>query len=324
MRFPLSIVLVVAAASQVGATDCGQITRDQGFDLWCGDKLCYWDLERGAIKKVGSWNKSDSAVEMIGDDTAFAQNTDVTSSDTSCIRFEMIANVEESAEVRLNVDVFRDGTVDYSERIPTSKWKPLSFLIPIHGPYYGVRFEMTKRGSGRGVVAQLQAEVGKAGECDGLTPIEIPPAANGAMCLTNNQCQSGTCSGASLPFFEDPIPGVCSAVCGYGDSCVGMNSKELGEQCDGEDECESGVCTEHVCSTCGPSDPCTSEACAPAYLHGPSLCAPGNHVRGAAEPCATNADCISNSCLSAEHRQCPDGRRPGECLSTGIQGGRCE
>jgi len=70
MRFPLSLLLLAAATSQLGATDCGQITRDQGFDLWCGDVLCTWKLERGEIKKVGTWNAKDSGVEMIGPDGA--------------------------------------------------------------------------------------------------------------------------------------------------------------------------------------------------------------------------------------------------------------
>lgn len=353
MRIPFSIIVIVAAASQIGATDCGQITRDQGFDLWCGTKLCYWDLERGAIKKVGTWNKADSAVEMIGDDVAFSQLTDVNSGDTTCIRFEMIANVDENAEVRLDVDVFDDGFIDYSERIPTSHWKPLSYVIPIAPPYDGVRFRITKKGQGRGVVAQLQAEVANHGECAGLEPINSGPYESGAPCFQNEQCTSHLCIGEGFD-----SPGACSdcdpslvaagctggKICGYAEpslraapasfTCVAPGSRELAEQCWTDDECETGVCTGKICSTCGVSDPCTGEVCAAAYPTGPSLCSPGGHKRITNEPCAADADCVSNNCIGTDRMQCGDGR-PCEssddcpahgygCFSVGIQGGRCE
>ena len=41
-----SLLFIVLAASQMGATDCGQVLRDPGFDLWCGEDLCAWKLER--------------------------------------------------------------------------------------------------------------------------------------------------------------------------------------------------------------------------------------------------------------------------------------
>lgn len=363
MRFPLSIVLVVAAASQVAATDCGQITRDQGFDLWCGETLCSWKVERGTIARVGTWHEDDAGVEMIGDDVAFEQLTPVNSYDTTCIRFELISNVAETAEVRLNVDVFGDGTIDYSERIPTSNWKPVSFLIPIQPPYNGVRFEMAKRGNGKAVVAQLQAEVAKQAECAGLTPIVPTPASIGALCETDAACGSHLCRYVDDPgsaFGEsrqcvgcDPArpTAICAAnqVCGFGVPptsvshvpvlCVARGADALGEQCLVDGECASGVCNGLVCSTCSATTPCTGgEQCGPAHDNGPSLCSPNGHVRLANEPCASNADCASAHCIGPERKQCADGRpcsspaqcpveddlAPGECLPSGIQGGRCE
>lgn len=363
MRFPFSILLVVAAASQVGATDCGQITRDQGFDLWCGETLCSWKLERGRIARVGTWHEDDAGVSMIGDDVAFEQMTPVNSNDTSCIRFELISNISEAAEVRLNVDVFGDGTIDYSERIPSSNWKPVSFLIPIGAPYDGVRFEVTKRGSGKAVVAQLQAEVAKAGTCNGLTPIVPTPAPNGATCVVDSNCASGMCRNVSLPGTTFGVARACVAcdpgagesacsggqVCGLGVPltsallvpvvCVAPGGDALGEQCRTDAECASGTCNGFVCSTCDSSAPCTGgETCGPTNTHGPYVCSPNGHVRLTNEPCASNADCQSNHCLGPERKQCSDGRpcstpaqcpvedelAPGECLPSGIQGGRCE
>jgi len=363
MRVPLSIVLVVAAASQVGATDCGQITRDQGFDLWCGDTLCSWKLERGMIKKVGTWTEEDSGVAMIGDDVAFSQLTPVNSSDASCIRFELISNIDESAEVRLNVDVFGDGTIDYSERVTSSKWKPSSFVIPIKGAYNGVRFEMTKRGNGRAVVAQLQAETANDGSCSGLTPIVPTPAPNGAACDASNRCASGMCRVVSDPGSVlgavracvgcDPALGASACgtgeTCGFGTPetsalhvpvvCVPAASRVLGEQCRTNAECTTGICNTFVCSTCNGDVVCAGgQQCNEAYVHGPSVCDPNGHSRAANEPCATDADCVSGQCNGPDRKQCGDGRAcstpaqcpvedelaPGECLVTGIQGGRCQ
>jgi hypothetical protein len=362
MRFPLSIVLVVAAVSQVGATDCGQITRDQGFDLWCGETLCSWKLERGMIEKVGTWHEGDSGVSMVGDDVAFAQLTPVNNYDTTCIRFELISNIEETAEVRLNVDVFGDGTIEYSERIPSSNWKPVSFLIPIKPPYNGVRFEITKRGAGKAVVAQLQAETANNGECSGLTPIAPTPGPNGATCETDATCASGMCRLVNTPAGFgiarqcvgcDPALGAsaCTAgqACGYGAPlsntlyvpvvCVPAGSHVLGEQCRTHAECSTGVCNSFVCSTCSSSTPCAGgEECGETYTHGPYVCSPNGNNRAATEPCASDGDCISGQCAGPERKQCDDGRAcstpaqcpvedelaPGECLVTGIQGGRCE
>ena len=51
MRLPTLFVLA-AAVSQIGATDCGNALNDPGFDLWCGDQLCDWKIERGSVSRV--------------------------------------------------------------------------------------------------------------------------------------------------------------------------------------------------------------------------------------------------------------------------------
>jgi hypothetical protein len=360
MRLPLFII-IIAAASQVGATDCGQITRDQGFDLWCGEVLCTWKLERGEVRRVGTWNEKDPGVELVGDDVAIAQLTPVTSSDTTCIRFELVADVDERAEVRLNVDVFGDGSVELSERLPTSRWKPLSFLIPVRAPYDGVRFELTKQGAGRAVVAQLQAETA-SGECDGFTVIDPEPAPAGARCAADDQCQSGMCRMVNDPNAWFGIAQLCvecdpglgalacpaSQVCGFDGyfsrvlavrtSCVPEASKRVGEECRSDVECGTRICNSFVCSTCDVDTPCPGESCAAAYEHGPHVCNPGAHQRGVGQACATDGDCASNHCAGDTRKQCDDGRpcntpeqcpvkdglAPGECTEVGVEGGRCQ
>src|SRR5258706_9723063 len=121
--------LVVVAASQLGATDCGQALRDPGYDLWCGQELCAWKVERGDVKRVPTWNEGDPGVELVGDDVAIEQLSPVDWLDGSCIEFDMISNVATDATVKLNVDVFGDGSLEYSTIVPTSNWKPLSFRL---------------------------------------------------------------------------------------------------------------------------------------------------------------------------------------------------
>src|SRR5262249_30223147 len=140
-------------ASQLGNTECGgDALKDPGFDLWCGDSLCAWKVERGTIARVPSWNKGDPAVELVGDDTAIEQLSPVDSSDGTCIEFTMIADVDDDVDVELNIDVLGDGSVEHHERLPSAHWKPLSYDLFVRQPYAGIRFELAKTGSGRAVV----------------------------------------------------------------------------------------------------------------------------------------------------------------------------
>jgi len=353
MRLPLSI-LCVAAFTQLGATDCGSIIKDPGFELWCGEELCSWKTLRGEVKQAITWHKSDTGVEMVGTDVAISQLTPVNSYDGTCILFELVANVEQNAEARLEIDVFGDGSIDHSERMPTSHWKALSYKLRIQAPYTGVRFVLSKKGAGRAVFAQIQADI--AHDCEGLTEIVPAAAPLGAPCASDSRCESGMCAYVGSPgSFGANVCVACTAtscgtgqVCGLGEplgpeldpphTCVGVGTRELGEQCLVNGECESSTCNGGYCSTCTNNSCTGGELCGEAYANGPSLCNPGFHLRASTEPCATNSDCISNQCNGAVRKQCGDGRscdspadcpvmddlEPGPCTAVGIQGGTCQ
>jgi hypothetical protein len=350
-----SFVFAAAALSQLGSTDCGQVIRDPGFDLWCGDSLCAWKLERGSIAKVPTWNEGDPGVELVGTDVAIEQLSPVTSADDNshCIEFDLIANVDDTAELDLNIDVFGDGSVEHTERIPTARWQPLIYKLPIGGPgpYAGIRFELVKKGDGRAMVAQLQASTSTG--CDGLTPIVPAPAPNGAPCASGAGCQSGTC-GPKGNLFEGQcvgcLGGDCgSQTCGLGDplspvygvplECVNTHARQLGEQCFFDIECAAAApfCT-GVCSTCkADHSGCTCEPAWPGNApHSPLVCDPSGHARATGEPCANDADCASSSCAGSARMQCEDGRpcataadcpfvdlQNGPCINVGVQGGTC-
>src|SRR5690349_6257210 len=112
MRFQLSLLLL--AATQLGATDGGEVLRDPGFDLWCGDKLCTWKIIRGDAKRADTWHEGDSGVQLLGLDAAISQLSPVDDRDGHCIRFDLVANVDENADARLDIDMYGDGSIEHS------------------------------------------------------------------------------------------------------------------------------------------------------------------------------------------------------------------
>ena len=357
MKRPIFIVpLAILALSQVGATDCGGVIKDPGFDLWCGESLCSWKLVRGDVRRAATWHSADSGVELLGSDSAVQQLTPVTSNDGLCIRFDLVANVDEDAEVSLEIDVYGDGSVERSERIPTSRWKPLSYRLRFAAPYDGIRFELAKRGTGTAVLAQIEAEL--ADDCEGLTEITGTPAPLGARCEDHADCASELCVGGICAGC-DPEGAVCGtgSVCGVADAfgpnlavpldCVPEGARQTGEPCVSNTECETAICTRYfssgVCSACDTSTSCGG-ACGPAWTTGevfvrpgPLVCRPGAGAGTPGTACGTGADCASGTCAGPVHKQCDDGRTcntrddcpvrqdlvPGECTTVGVEGGSC-
>lgn len=344
------LVLLASLATQLGATDCGQVIRDSSFDLWCEDELCAWKVTRGSIKKVPTWNEGDYGVELVGPDTAIQQLTPVTSSDGTCIKFHLIADVDDRAEVYLDVDVQGDGVVELQERIPTANWRPLSYNLSILPPYDGIRFEITKRGNGTGQLANIGAEIVAAKECEGLSQLDPGPRRNGALCSMGDQCGSGRCEMSptfrpAASFLSLACVGcdgaTCSTdeVCGLGDAfsplfavpkeCVPAAQKELGEMCLVDGECGSNICwraalsSAGVCSSCRSSSDCPSDQTCDASWPvdtigwtGPFVCGANKMLAASGAPCATDDDCASNKCNGAVRAQCDDGRAcnsPADC-----------
>ena len=355
----LSPLVLAMAATQLGATDCGRVLRDPGFDLWCGDELCSWKTVRGDVARVPTWHAGDPGVELVGEDAAISQLAPVTSGDGTCLHFELVASVDDDVEAYLALDVFGDGSIDRRERLPASKWKPLSYNLSLKAPFDGIRFELSKRGAGRAVLGRIHAEISQDG-CEGLPPIDGGLGPLGAWCADDAGCASGLCvaDAAEVELFGlakrcaacNPALGAAACgtglVCGLAEptspvravplECVPAAGDPLGELCRSAAECASQICNHFVCSTCDAS--CIGELCAPAWPIGPSVCTPGGHRRLSGEPCATDTDCASGTCNGAVRRTCEDGRpcatpgdcppdsglQPGACTTVGVTGGSCQ
>lgn len=362
----------VVMLSQLGATECGQVLRDPGFDLWCGEELCAWKVTRGEIVRVPTWHEEDAGVELVGTDVAIQQLSPVDSGDGQCrdtpdggsectypddvcLEFSLLSAIDDDAVVDLNVDVFGDGTIDHTQRLPIGNWQRVAYKLVVRMPFAGIRFELAKSGKGSAKLANIGAELAR--NCDGLPVIDPRPAPLGSPCDDNADCTSGLCTmsptvipfpGAGSFLYGTKVCVACSAqqscggsdVCGTGDplsavhavpaACVPAASKVLGEQCLSPDECSSGICQVGMCSACRAGSTCANgKLCDQAWdtVPSPYVCGPGAGAAASGEPCVSHDDCASGSCLGEERSQCDDGRpcySPAQCpFESGLKNGAC-
>jgi hypothetical protein len=359
MKTPIPSIIVRAALAAtafalLGAPSCGHVLEDEGFDLWCGDQLCNWELEDGDIAKVATWHEGDPGVELIGPSVAISQLADRWA-DGGCLRFEALADVDELAAVTLEIDFYDDGTVDYEARIPTSRWEPVSLLITEARWYYGARFRVRKLGNGRAALAQI--EITTSDKCV-EPPVDLGPRLDGMQCNDELGCASGICSDATLGICQGCDAGGCGAdVCGLTTgapafytlhrACTAPASHVLGERCLGDQECASGVCAAGVCSACASADDCgAGEACVAAttteLIFPFRVCATDGQIASGGF-CLGDDQCAGGSCSGSgelrvcqvDGRTCTDdsdcqaidlGSEPPDnlCVSLGVRDGRCD
>jgi hypothetical protein len=333
-QFTTVLLALATYLTQAGHGACsGDLLHDSGFDLWCGEELCSWQVEKGEIRQAPTWHPDDLGVELVGDDVAIAQRT--SASNHSCVLFELVADIELDASVTLEMDLYDDGEVDFSQRLPTARWEHLTYQVVMPDRYQGIQFRLRKEGPGRAVLAQIRAR--RETECEGA-PLEQPLGPLGASCAAvisgpdgeseiiadHDLCRSGLCAVTQLPTF---LPLVCSeceedddcgsGVCGMADpaatflapyrSCVAPDSRALGDLCFAGGECSTGVCCRGVCSTC-----CTSSSTGcdggrscgsaahdtpvPGRWIAPMQCDPQGGTGPAGEACLSDLDCASGRC----------------------------
>jgi len=111
MRIPLLLVSLTC----LSVTGC-PLDDDPGFDDWCGDRLCHWDLADGDIRKAPTWHDRDHGVELVGPHVTLTQRPDIAS--VACLEFKVIADIDPAAAVYVELDFRGDGTSEVRERIP--------------------------------------------------------------------------------------------------------------------------------------------------------------------------------------------------------------
>ncbi len=152
-----SILFATFAFLTLSAEECGTIhyIDDSGFDLWCDEELCSWDVEMGEVARAPSWHKADYSVEFVGKEVVISQLS--TRAATTCLRFEVLADIDENARVFLEMDFFDDGVVDYERELGHVRWERLVHLVATPATWDSVRFTLRKDGAGRARLAQIEA-----------------------------------------------------------------------------------------------------------------------------------------------------------------------
>ena len=343
-----------------GYSSCDPIIANNGFDLWCGEQLCTWQLEKGDIARVETWHERDYGVELVGDSVAISNLSDVSSADgVTCLRFELLADIDENASVTLQMDLYDDGTVDYERPIPASDWASLAYIVKLPTYYQGIRFRISKIGSGRVVLAQIAADSVSTCEDPALV---IDDAPDGAFCADGDTCASAICAPQVASFDIDAICGDCATDddCTPGDVCgaqapdgrpfldiyraCGSAARHaLGERCVADGECTTGICNDKVCSTCRADTDCDgTQSCARRdrademeFWWAPFQCAPAGGLGETGSECLIDSDCISDACtgdgdlsvclldgrICGDESDCPDDL---QCVSIGTAGGACQ
>src|SRR5690242_18268486 len=186
------------------------LVHNSMVDRWCDDHPCSWEAV-GKIERVPTWHDQDYAVSLVSDDAALTQLNSITNSSSDrCFDFTMVAKLDASTKLFLELDFLDDGDVEFSQRIPASNWDRRTFLITPPTWYEGVRFTVRKEGSGFAALAQLSAKGGY--ECT-KPPLELSGRPAGASCEGDDQCSIGHCD-----------RGLCA-------SCSGDEECAAGELC---------------------------------------------------------------------------------------------
>lgn len=158
------VLVAVAALPLMAAEDsCGpDILDDPTFDLWCGDELCAWEIEEGAVEKVATWHSAEDGASLVGDPVVISQLADEDSDSVDCILFSLTADTAEvdgqTASLRLLLDFQDDDAVDFETPLASDDYEEVSYYVTPPTDWHGVRFIITKTGGGQAVIAQIRAQ----------------------------------------------------------------------------------------------------------------------------------------------------------------------
>jgi hypothetical protein len=159
-RFVLIVLMPVFLVTMGNYCETDLID-DPGFQFWCGEELCAWQLEAGAVRKAPSWHEHDYAVELVGAPVVLSQQA--SRGFPSCVRLEVIADVEPRAMVSIEIDYTGDGSVDWQAPIQQEGFRTVAWeLREGAAPQRDSVFYVRKASEGRAVIMQLRA----SSECE--------------------------------------------------------------------------------------------------------------------------------------------------------------
>ncbi len=277
--------LVVIAVAVVA---CGDVINDPTFRQWCGDTLCAWKLEAGHIRKAPTWTDKDYGVEFQDTPTRISQYV---STSPHCLKFSTIGDINPSTQLTVSIDFDSDGTVDFTQLVPSAQWTEVETLVTAPKVYDGFTLAIEKKGDGRAVLAQMRVQ--DSDECKAPGVVLDKPLPIGDKCSltdpTAARCETGIC-----------CYGVCSECCSDKDCNVSGTP-------DGGDAGPAAICGTQTVS---------------APLFGlPAQCGPGDHQHKTGAPCLVDNDCASGACDGAIIHGVIPGSEGGTCDVLGADAG---
>jgi hypothetical protein len=315
--------------------EAGDLISNPMTDRWCGDRPCSWEVE-GQIARVSTWHSHDFAVALLSDQAKLSQlNASVSAKKTECYSFSLIADVAAQARVFLELDFLDDGVVEFSQRLPPSRWELRTFLIKTPSWYEGVRFIVRKDGPGEAALAELSAKASDA--CSGER-VKLEHRPDGVSCEQDTDCEHARCAHGACSFCHDDCASgeICGLAPYHGelvDRCTAPHTASFGEGCSADAQCREGACCDGVCSECCPGthECADAGACARSKLMDmvnvpqltltyPFQCSPGEFRSPTGATCSTDLDCRSGHCtgggVGCDRLDCDD--------DAGVRSPNCE
>jgi hypothetical protein len=283
----LRLLLVVLAVFCMAPGCNGDVLNDSTFRLWCGDSLCDWKLEQGHVQRAPTWHNDDYGVELVDAPTVISQHS---SEGSGCMEFSAVADVADTAQVKIQVDFDMDGVADFEAPIAETHWKETKTLIHALPWVHDLVFTIRKEGGGRSVLAEIRLQ--NVNTCIGQPiPVKAPIGSN---CGNggDSDCEGGVC-----------CLGICSTCC-------------------------SVAQVEHACPA-GRACASTSSELNPIPLGGvfPDMCDPGAGRGVSGDPCVADADCASHACAGVKRTNsaaCADGGTGAACGVIAVVAGKCQ
>jgi hypothetical protein len=255
MKRTLLILLALAALLVPGCDE--EVVNDATFRLWCRDALCEWRLDEGAVRPAPTWHAADRGVSFEETPTTISQSLRFA---PACVKVRILADIAPSADMALALDFDGDGKPDVTHPFFTTGFDPYETTIGLPASDFVPRVFVTKRGTGRAVLASFGM---RNGNCS--THIAFGPRVVGDRCSSAGECASrvccqgrcAECCPASDAGWEDPQvdcasdaatcnrrievdAGIVSPVpfqCGGG-----LRDRGAGATCLADDDCASGAC----------------------------------------------------------------------------------
>jgi hypothetical protein len=250
------VCLAIAVAVALG---CDDVVKDATFRTWCGENLCEWTTEQGSIRRAPTWHRRDFGVELVDTPTVLSQTSDRA---PRCFEFTTVADVEASAQVTIGLDFDADGTIDHEQAVAATSFREAKTVVTAPLAYARTRFVITKRGTGRAVLAQMRV---RGTEDCSAPPVALTNLPLGAPCDASSggaECRSGIC-----------CAGMCSECCFDAAPCPGGGS------------CERS-----------PWHNAPARAAEISSFVVPPMCDPARRAREGGAPCLVGEDCRSGSC----------------------------